>query len=550
MKTLIWAASLTLVILFTACETNNEMIETETMLPASQALLNKYTSVRLTTDMNALSERQRQMIPLLIESAQEMEAIFWKEAYGDKEALMSSLSDPGMRRFAEINYGPWDRLDGNNPFIDGVGPKPSGAQFYPADMTLEEFESARQDNPAMASLYTIVRRDTDGHLVAIPYHEIFEEHVLRASEKLRAAAELAEDEGLKRYLELRADALLDDEYQESDLAWMDMKTNTLDIVVGPIETYEDQLFGYKAAHESFVLVKDQEWSQRLARYAALLPMLQRGLPVPDPYKQETPGTNSDLGAYDAIYYAGDTNAGSKTIAINLPNDPEVQAEKGSRRLQLKNSMRAKFEEILIPVSNVLIAEDQRDHITFDAFFENTMFHEVSHGLGLNNTITGRGPVRQALRNHASAIEEAKADVLGLYMVAALNEAGELDVDLMDNYVTFLAGIFRAVRFGVSSAHGRANMIRFNFFKEMGAFEFDAANGVYRVNFEAMQEAINALGGRLLQLQGDGDYDAVDTFVSEYVLVDDSLQADLDRLSEAGIPVDIVFEQGMSVLNSN
>ena len=213
-------------------------------------------------------------------------------------------------------------------------------------------------------------------------------------------------------------------------------------------------------------------------------------------------------------------------------------------------MRAKFEEILIPVSNVLIAEDQRDHITFDAFFENTMFHEVSHGLGLNNTITGRGPVRQALRNHASAIEEAKADVLGLYMVAALNEAGELDVDLMDNYVTFLAGIFRAVRFGVSSAHGRANMIRFNFFKEMGAFEFDAANGVYRVNFEAMQEAINALGGRLLQLQGDGDYDAVDTFVSEYVLVDDSLQADLDRLSEAGIPVDIVFEQGMSVLNSN
>ena len=550
MKTLIWAASLTLVILFTACETNNEMIETETMLPASQALLNKYTSVRLTTDMNALSERQRQMIPLLIESAQEMEAIFWKEAYGDKEALMSSLSDPGMRRFAEINYGPWDRLDGNNPFIDGVGPKPSGAQFYPADMTLEEFESARQDNPAMANLYTIVRRDTDGHLVAIPYHEIFEEHVLRASEKLRAAAELAEDEGLKRYLELRADALLDDEYQESDLAWMDMKTNTLDIVVGPIETYEDQLFGYKAAHESFVLVKDQEWSQRLARYAALLPMLQRGLPVPDPYKQETPGTNSDLGAYDAIYYAGDTNAGSKTIAINLPNDPEVQAEKGSRRLQLKNSMRAKFEEILIPVSNVLIAEDQRDHITFDAFFENTMFHEVSHGLGLNNTITGRGPVRQALRNHASAIEEAKADVLGLYMVAALNEAGELDVDLMDNYVTFLAGIFRAVRFGVSSAHGRANMIRFNFFKEMGAFEFDAANGVYRVNFEAMQEAINALGGRLLQLQGDGDYDAVDTFVSEYVLVDDSLQADLDRLSEAGIPVDIVFEQGMSVLNSN
>jgi hypothetical protein len=530
-----------------ACTTPATMDIQSAATPEAQALLEKYTSVRLTADLSVLSENERQMIPLLVEAADQMDEIFWIQAYGDRGELMRRIDDAGLRRFAEINYGPWDRLDGNAPFIEGVGAKPPGANFYPPDMTRQEFEAAAASNEALKSLYTMVRRSDGGQLEAIPYHEMFATQMGSAAALLRQAAGLADDEGLRRYLTLRADALETSSYQPSDLAWMDMKSNVIEVIIGPIESYEDQLFGNKTAAEAFVLIKDLEWSRRLARYAELLPMLQRGLPVPDRYKQETPGSDSDLGAYDAVYYAGDSNAGSKTIAINLPNDEEVQLQKGTRRLQLKNSMRAKFDKILLPIAAMLIAEDQRHHVTFDAFFGNTMFHEVAHGLGIKQTVTGRGTVREALRDHASALEEGKADILGLYMVTALEDAGELDVDLLDNYTTFLAGIFRSVRFGASSAHGRANMIRFNFFEEYGAFDRDPVTGTYRVDFDAMNAAIEALSERILTLQGEGDYDAVAAFVAQYGGIGPQLQADLDRLSAGGIPVDIVFEQGLSVL---
>lgn len=512
------------------------------------SLLDKYTTVRLTADVSHLPESEREMIPLLIEAADIMDSLFWHQAYGDPDSLWMLIDDESVRRFAEINYGPWDRLDDNAPFVGGVGAKPRGANYYPADMTEEEFEAAAAGAPELRSEYTMVRRDEARNLVAIPYHEYFADQVGRAARLLEDASALAGDDGLRNYLALRAEALRTDEYRESDMAWLDMKDNRVEVIIGPIEHYEDQLFGRKAAYEGFVLIKDLEWSERLSHYAALLPMLQRGLPAPDAYKTETPGTDSDLNAYDAIYYGGDANAGSKTIAINLPNDEQVQLEKGTRRLQLKNSMRAKFDEILVPIADILIDEEQRGHITFDAFFENVMFHEVAHGLGINNTITGQGTVREALREHYSALEEGKADVLGLYMVTALQEAGELDVDVMDNFTTFLAGIFRSVRFGAASAHGRANMLRFNYFQERGAFERDDDSGTYRVNAEAMREAMNALSEEILRLQGDGDYDAVDRFVDQYGGVPQQLRRDLDRLNEAGIPVDIVFRQGLSELD--
>jgi hypothetical protein len=324
-----------------------------------------------------------------------------------------------------------------------------------------------------------------------------------------------------------------------------MKDNTIELVIGPIETYDDRLFGYKAAHEAYVLIKDREWSGRLSRYAALLPELQRGLPVPDRYKRERPGTDSDLNAYDAIYYAGQANAGIKTIAINLPNDEEVQLRKGTRRLQLKNAMRAKFDSILAPLAGVLIAADQRSHVTFDAFFENVMLHEVAHGLGIKNTVNGRGTVREALKEHYSALEEGKADVLGLYMVTSLRDRGELtDGSLEDNYVTFLASIFRSVRFGASSAHGRANMITLSFFQEQGAFTRDDATGTYRVDFARMRDAVAALAELLLTTQGDGDHEGAGRLLAERGVVPDALRADLARVAERGIPVDIVFEQGL------
>ncbi|ARA95187.1 Zn-dependent hydrolase [Rhodothermaceae bacterium RA] len=534
-----------LLLSLTACSSDAPM--TDAPSPEARALLDKYTTVRLTADLSDLTDDQRRLIALLIEAAREMDAIFWIEAYGDRDALMARIDDPGLRRFAEINYGPWDRLADNAPFIEGVGPKPPGANFYPADMTKEAFEAAAAENEALRSLYTMVRRDDAGRLVAIPYHTFFADRIERAAAKLEEAATLAEDPGFRHYLERRARALRTDDYYESDLAWMDMKDNRIDVVIGPIETYEDQLFGYKAAHETFVLLKDLAWSERLQRYATLLPALQRGLPVPEAYKREMPGTNSDLGAYDALYYAGDANAGSKTIAINLPNDERVQAARGSRRLQLKNAMQAKFDQILVPLAGLLIAEDQRPYVTFDAFFGNTMFHEVAHGLGIKNTLDGDRTVREALRDLASSIEEGKADVLGLYMVTELIAQGEWDGDLMEHYTTFLASIFRSIRFGGASAHGTANLIRFNFFQERGAFTRDEATGTYRVHPEAMAEAVDALSERILTLQGDGDYDAVAAFVDAYGFVGETLQADLDRVNAAGIPVDIVFEQGPAVL---
>lgn len=518
--------------------------------PVTSARLDKYTTVRLTTDLEQLDERERQLLGLLIDAAESMDSIFWQQAYGNADSLLASAPDEATRRFMRINYGPWDRLANNEPFVEGAGPKPAGANFYPADMSREEFETAvaGEGGADLRSQYTMVLRDTAGTLRAVPYREAFRPHVERAAAKLREAAQYADEPLLRRYLEMRAEALLTDEYQPSDLAWLDMKDNSIDIIIGPIETYEDQLFGNKAAHEGLVLVKDREWSARLARYAAMLPALQRGLPVDERYRSEQPGTDSDLNAYDVVYYAGDANAGSKSIAVNLPNDEEVQLAKGTRRLQLKNAMRAKFDEILVPIANLLIAEDQRQHVTFDAFFSNVMFHEVAHGLGIKNTVNGSGTVRDALREHASALEEGKADVLGLYMVTSLHDQGELgDAALEDYYVTFLASIFRSVRFGAASAHGRANMARFNYFAERGAFSRDPDSGTYRVDVARMRAAMNALSAHILTFQGEGDYAGVGAFVEQYGSIGPELQRDLDRVNEAGIPVDVVFEQGRSVL---
>jgi hypothetical protein len=329
---------------------------------------------------------------------------------------------------------------------------------------------------------------------------------------------------------------------------MEMKNNKIDVVIGPIENYEDQLYGYKAAFETFILIKDMEWSERLSKYAAMLPELQAGLPVPEEYKQDVPGTDSDLNAYDVIYYAGDCNAGSKTIAINLPNDEEVRAQKGSRRLQLKNAMQAKFDKILVPIANELVAEDQRQHVKFHAFFSNTMFHEVAHGLGISNTLDGSGTVREALMDQASALEEGKADVLGLYMVTKLHEKGELGEEaLEDYYTTFMASIFRSIRFGAASAHGRANMVRFNYFMEQGAFSRDEASGTYSADYDKMRQAVDSLSELILTLQGDGDYDGVTALMAEKGKIGEQLLADLDRLNAAGIPVDIIFDQGLEVL---
>ncbi len=522
-------------------------IKSETEIKSElQKKVDEFVLVQLKTDLSVLTEKEKQMLPILFEAAKLMEDIYWTQAYtGKKDELLASLTDEAAKKFVLINYGPWERLNDNKPFIEGVGAKPSGANFYPADMDTNEFNALK--DPAKLSLYTLIRRNEKGELTVVPYHEAYKEQVTKAADLLKQAAALAEDAGLKNYLELRAEALLTDKYQPSDMAWMDMKTNTIDFVIGPIENYEDHLYSYKAAHEAFILVKDKEWSKKIDRFAALLPKLQAGLPVDAKYKKEVPGSNSDLGVYDVIFYAGDCNAGSKTIAINLPNDKEVHVKKGSRKLQLKNAMQAKFDRILVPISNLLIDEGQRKHITFDAFFENTMFHEVAHGLGIKKTLKGND-VDKAMRNFSTSLEEGKADILGLYMVTQLAEMGEFpDKDLMDNYVTFLSGIFRSVRFGAASSHGKANMVRFNYFQETEAFTRNEATGTYKVNFDKMKRAMTDLGAEILMIQGDGNFEAAKTMIETKGVIGKMLQADLDRIGEQGIPRDIVYDQGLKTL---
>ena len=506
-----------------------------------------YADFTLTADLSHLSDEQRQMIALLIDASQIMDGLFWRQSFGDDyEAWLDSIADDRTRRFAELNYGPWDALHDDKPFMDGFGPKPLGAQFYPEDMSKEEFEEAYL--PGKAGLYSFVRRNAAGDLYLVPFSVEYKDELAEAARILREAAKLAKSQDFANYLKLRAAALISDDFQLSDSYWMDVKDNEVDVVIGPIETYLDRLYGYRAAYEAYVLIKDLEWSDRLSRFAGFLPVLQEGLPVPDEYKQESPGANADLNAYDVVYYAGHSNAGSKTIAINLPNDEQVQLDKGSRRLQLKNAMQAKYEKILEPIADVLIDASQRKHITFNAFFSNTMFHEVAHGLGIKNTINGKGTVANALQDLASSMEEGKADILGLYMITELHKAGELgDVDLRDFYVTFMTGIFRSVRFGAASAHGKANMVRFNFFLDEGAFVRDAETGRYSVDFERMETAITNLSRLLLTLQGDGDYEGAKELTASKGIITSQLQADLDRLTNASIPVDIVFQQGVAEL---
>lgn len=529
-----------------SCGNQTNTMETKNEL---QKKVDEFVEVELTSDISHLSDNQKELLGYLFDAGKLMEDIYWKQAYGNKEELFNSITDPVVKEFVKINFGPWERLNNNISFVEGIGPKPAGANFYPTDMTKEEFEALASEDKT--SLYTIIRRDENGSLYTIPFHEAYKEEVDKAVELIQKAAELAEDAGFKKYLELRAKALQTDNYYESDVAWMEMKTNLIDFVVGPIENYEDALFGYKAANESFILIKDLEWSKKLDKFAALLPQFQKDLPVPAEYKSETPGSDSDLGAYDAVYYAGDCNAGSKTIAINLPNDEQVRLDKGSRKLQLKNSMRAKFDKILVPISNILISEDQRQHVKFDAFFENTMFHEVAHGLGMGTTIDGSKTVREALQNYYTSIEEGKADILGLYIVTKLYEMGELNSgELMDNYVTFMAGIFRSARFGIASSHGKANMMRFYFFEEKGAFIRDEATGTFKIDFEKMKTAMDELTEKILIIQGDGNFEAAKTWVETDGIITDLLQKDLDRINSAGIPRDIRFKQGKEMLGLN
>lgn len=510
-----------------------------------KAKVEEYARVELKSDLvNNLNDKEKELVRIFFQVGEITDNLFWKQTFGDKSQL-DTITDSYAKEFAMIQYGAWDRLDNNKPFLAGYGEKPAVCNYYPHDITAEEFDAFEDANKN--SWYTVIRRNEDGSLKSVWYHEAYAEEIGRICTLLEKAVTLAEDPGLKNYLEKRIEAFKTDDYLESDLAWMDMKDSKIDFVTGPIESYDDKFQETKASYESFILLKDEARSKDLAKFVSMLPALQKELPCAPEYKTFVPGTSSDLNVYDAVYYAGDCNAGSKTIAINLPNDERVHALKGTRRLQLRNSMKAKFDKILLPIGQLIVTPEQQKYLNFDAFFWNVTFHEVAHGLGVKQTINTNESVDAVMGTEKTSWEEAKADILGLFMVTKLIEMGEItNITAEDAITTYIAGILRSVRFGAASSHGKANMMCFNYMEKAGAFSRDA-KGQYVIDFEKAKEAMNGWAALILQTQGDGNIEFATKYRAENGGITPALQADLNKINEAGIPRDITFIQGVDVL---
>ena len=487
---------------------------------------------------DALSENDKHIVGLFRQAGEIMDGLFWKQTFGDK-AEIEALPEGYAKTYAMINYGPWDHLDDNNSFIKEYGVKPLGCQYYTQDMTMEEWNAF--EDPDKLNLYTVIRRDENGALKTVWYRDEYKEELEKVCALLEEAAALTTNEGMRTYLTERVKAFRTDDYLASDLAWMDMKDCNMDLVIGPIENYDDHLFEAKAAYECFILLKDETRSANLAKYVALLPTLQKMLPCAPEYKTFVPGTSSDLNVYDAIFYAGDCNAGSKTIAINLPNDERVHAAKGARRLQLYNSMMAKFDKIMAPIGEVLVEPSQLQYLTADAFFWNVTFHEVAHGLGVKQTVNGKGTVDAAMGSEKTTWEEAKADILGLFMVNKLIEMGEItDITKEESIATFIAGIVRSVRFGSASSHGKANMMCYNYMEEHGAFTRNE-DGKWVIDFDKATEVMNSWAELILETQATGNFEFAQEYSAKNASIRETLAADVAKVNEAGIPRDIVFD---------
>ncbi len=500
--------------------------------------------VPLKADLRSLSSRQKQMVRLLIEASRKMDHIYWLQTCCDPAKPLFDDSVVPDSRF-KIHYGPWNRFKGDAPLYPGVAKKPAGAFFYPINVNKQEVTRAAARFPALKAPFTLVRRGKGGALLAIPYHLAYREQ-REAAKLLMEAAEHAEHVAFGSYLRARAKALSTDDYQASDRAWTALRHNPIELIIGPIESYEDGILGVKTAHQAYLLRRDPVWSASLARYATMMPSFQSGLPVDKPYKREKPGLDSDLGAFDLIYLGGQANTVPKAIAVNLPNDEQIQLEQGTRTLQLKNTMRAKFDHIVMPMADRMVQPSQRAQVRFDSFFSNTMLHELAHGLGIKHTLDGR-PVRQALAEQAMIFEEAKADLVGLHLLSRLREMGIWSQEQwLQGHITSLVSIFRSIRFGTGSAHGMANLMRFNYLRERSVLLRDE-KGRYALDMDRIGPAVDAMVGELLKLQGDGDHNAIKRFMERYGKVGNTLASDLKGMREAGLLEDVAFIQKRAFL---
>jgi len=487
---------------------------------------------------SGISDNGKQVLDYYKLISGEIDNIYWDQSFGDKTP-MTKLPTDAQRVYALVNYGPWDRLDGKS-FVEGYGERPLGANFYPADMTDAEFEAL--DDPDKLSPYTLIRRGEDGKLKVVWYHDAYKESIERISNYLHAAADYTIKPSVRNYLLKKIEALHTDRYYDSDLAWIEMNDSKMDLVIGPNMTKDDRRYGIKASYEAYALLKNLALTEVLSEYTAMIPELQTILPCKEEYKSFSPGTSSNIFAYEALSYAGASNAGIKKIALNLPYDPQVQAEKGTRTALLNNVIREKFFKIVRPAGRLLLEKEQQSNLDVDAFFWNIAFREVAHGLGVKQTVNGKGSVTEALGNEALTLEEIKGDVVGVFLNLYLIGKGRIDhsVTREDAITTFITGLIRSSRFGNAEALGRANIVCYNFLKERGAFAHNQA-GLYHIDYDKAEAAITALAEHVLTLQATGDREGADAFVARYSTVAETLSQDFAAMNRANIPTDVRFQ---------
>ena len=549
-----------LAIAITACvEKQNPQNDSKEVTMLKEKIA-KFVPVEMQYDENLLSDREKVLLEKLYRASKIIDELFLEQVYSKNNQIKSDLiskvsnksilsEQPELKPELElfnIMFGPFDRLEDNVPFI-GKDKKPLGANFYPEDMTKEEFEKWIKDNPndekSFTSEFTIIRRE-NGKLVAIPYSEFFKTKLTEASKLLKEAAEYSDNPSLKKYLLSRADAFLSNDYYQSDMDWMDVKDNNIEVVIGPYEVYEDEMFNYKASFESFVTIKDPVESKKLEVFAKYLTDIEKNLPLDDKHKNYTRGSESPIVVANEVFTAGDTKAGVQTLAFNLPNDERVRQAKGSKKVMLKNVHEAKFEKLLKPIAEIVLEPEQLKYLTFDAFFNHTLMHEMSHGVGPGFiTVNGKDTeVKKELKETYSTMEECKADILGMYNNMFMIEKGVYPKESENEIlVTFLAGAFRSMRFGIGEAHGGGNAIIYNYLLEKGGYIFDEGTQKVRVDFEKIHPALKELCSLILTIQAEGNYQGAKDLIAKYAVNSPSIGTLRKKLEKLPVDIKPVFE---------
>ena len=514
----------------------------------------RFSPTILTANTSKLSAGDRKALAKIIAAAKLLDPLFLQQVWDGNEPLKEKLEADktvaGKQRlhYFLINDGPWSRLDSNEPFLEGVPQeKPARANYYPEDMSKDEFNSwvaglSEADKHKATGFFWLIRRGSDGKLTTVPYSEAYAKFLQPAAKLLNEAATLTTNASLKRYLTTRAAAFASDDYYESDVAWMELDA-PIDLTIGPYETYEDELFSYKAAFEAYVTLRDEAESAKLARFSQYLQELENNLPMESRYRNPKLGAASPIRVVNEVFGSGEGNSGVQTAAFNLPNDERVVKEKGSKRVMLKNVQQAKFNKTLVPISRVVLAPAQRRSLSFESFFTHILAHELMHGLGPHNITVGseQTTVRKQLKELYSAIEEAKADITGLWALQYLMDKGVVERSMERSlYTTFLASMFRSVRFGISEAHGKGVAVQFNYLTDEGAIVFNEQSGTFAVDQAKVKDAVRKLTGEILTLQAEGSYDKAKALLDKYGVIRPNMKMALDRLSNVPVDIEPIF----------